>query len=189
MSQPAHLCTAALTAVALALTAAGPAKADPVPAAPVADPKANFHETGRFGVLGALTEDLWKGGAVYEQEHFEVQLLAHAGFEGKRNRDVHMILKVGGRIPLGTLNYLALGAEAGTHVGTKEAGIALDEGYTVGPYVSLQRYFAATPVMLNLWVNPVRFDHVATADGTGGKTTSNAYRVLQAGGFGIAYLF
>jgi len=188
-TQPSHICTAVLKAVAIAIAAASPAKADGAPVTPVVDPKANFHETGRFGVLGALTEDMWKGGAVYEHEHFEVQLLAHAGFEGKHDRDVHLIAKVGGRIPLGTLNYLALGGEVGTHVGSKEADKALNGGYTVGPYVSLQRYFAATPVMLNLWVNPVRFDRVATVDSTGEKTAYNAYRVFQAGGFGIAYLF
>ena len=26
---------------------------------PANDPKANFHETGRFGVIGAITEDGW----------------------------------------------------------------------------------------------------------------------------------
>lgn len=189
MSQPSHLLSTLLTAVAFTLSAADPAQAEPSASAPPVDPKASFRETGRFGVLGALTEDMWKGGGVYEQQHFEVQLLAHVGIEGKHDRDVHLIAKVGGRIPLGTLNYLALGGEVGTHVGSKEAGVAVNGGYTLGPYVSLQRYFAATPVMLNLWVNPVRFDRIATVDGAGEKSAYNAYRILQAGGFGIAYLF
>jgi hypothetical protein len=153
-----------------------------------ADPKANFREKGRVGIIGALTEDMWKGGLVFEHEYFEVQVLAHAGFEGK-TRDVHTLYKLGGRVALGTLNYFAAGFEYGPHPGSKDDGVKIGGSYQMGPYLSLQRYFAATPVMLNLWVNPVQYDHSLFSNGSGGTTTVNAWRVFQTGGFGIAYLF
>jgi hypothetical protein len=163
---------------------------EPAPTpAPAVDPKANFHETGRIGLIGALTEDMWKGGLVFEHEHFEVQVLAHAGFLNNKTRDVHTIFKLGGRIPLGTLNYFAAGLEYGPHPGSKDAGVSVGGSFQLGPYLSLQRYFAATPVMLNLWVNPVQYDHTLVANGGGGTETINAWRVFQSGGFGIAYLF
>ena len=74
-----------------------------------------FRENGRFGVLGALTNDMWKAGIVFEHEHFEANVLFHAGFRSDDTRDLHLIFKAGGRIPLGTLNYLAIGGEYGPH--------------------------------------------------------------------------
>lgn len=161
----------------------------PTPPSPPVDPKANFHETGRIGLLGALTEDMWKGGLVFEHEHFEIQVLAHAAFQSNKTRDIHTIYKIGGRIPLGTLNYFAIGGEFGPHPGSKDQGVNVGGSFQVGPYLSLQRYFAATPVMLNLWVNPIQYDHTLVANGSGGKDTINAWRIFQTGGFGIAYLF
>ena len=55
-------------------------------------------------------------------------------------------------------------------------------------YVSLERYFAATPVMLCLWVNPVQYDHGVDADGAGGVIKENSVHVFQPGGFGMTYL-
>jgi hypothetical protein len=154
-----------------------------------ADAKANFREKGRVGVIGALTEDMWKGGFVFEHEHFEAQVLAHAGFYGNGSRDVHTLFKLGGRVALGTLNYFAFGAEYGPHPGSLDNHVSVGKSFQVGPYVSLQRYFAATPVMLNLWVNPFQYDHSFTNDGAGGRQKTNAWHVFQTGGFGIAYLF
>lgn len=182
-------------AAALAVPAwfAAPAHAQEpaIAAAPaLSDVHKSFRETGRFGLIGALTEDMWKGGVVFEHEHFEAQVLAHAGFEADHTRDVHIIMKAGARFALGTLNYLAIGGEFGPHPGSKDHGVSIGGSFQLGPYVSLQRYFAATPVMLCLWVNPVQYDHsiVPNAAGTGG-TAKNAVRVVQTGGFGIAYLF
>jgi hypothetical protein len=154
-----------------------------------ADAKANFREKGRVGVIGALTEDMWKGGFVFEHEHFEAQALAHAGLYGHGSRDVHTIFKLGGRVALGTLNYFAFGAEYGPHPGSLDNHVSVGKSFQVGPYLSLQRYFAATPVMLNLWVNPVQYDHTFVNDGAGGREKTNAWHVFQTGGFGIAYLF
>ncbi|HEY6876557.1 MAG TPA: hypothetical protein VI299_01010 [Polyangiales bacterium] len=157
---------------------------------PVAvDPKANFRETGRFGVIGALTEDMWKGGFVFEHEHWEVQALAHAGFYSRNDRDVHVILKAGGRVALGTLNYFAFGAEGQAHPGSLQDGHHDNGSFQLGPYISLQRYFAATPVMLTLWVNPVLYDRYYSYEPSGAKHGYNGWHVFQTGGFGIAYLF
>jgi hypothetical protein len=180
-----------IAAALLSLNAYGPqtARAEDAPAAKPKDPKENFRETGRIGVLGALTEDMWKGGLIFEHENFETQVIAHAGFESGKTRDVHIIFKVGGRVPLGTLNYFAFGGEFGPHPGSLDHGVKVGSSFQVGPYISLQRYFAATPVMLTLWVNPVQYDHTLYNDGTGHAETVNAFRIFQTGGFGIGYLF
>lgn len=170
-----------------ATSTAAPAVAPTPTPAPV-DPKANFHETGRIGVLGAITEDGWKGGVIYEYEYFEAQILAHADYESKDSHDIRVSYKLGGRVPLGTLNYLAFGAEFGHHPGGKVDGVSVSHDFLVGPYVSLQRYFAATPVMLNLWVNPVEYDHAVDVE-DGRAVTNVAWRIFQTGGFGIAYIF
>jgi hypothetical protein len=155
--------------------------------APAADPKAHFRERGRVGVIGAITEDLWKGGVVFEHEHFEAQVLVHLSFTDADNRDVHSGLKLGARLPLGTLNYVAFGAEAGSFAGARADGNSLSKSYELGPYLSIQRYFAATPVMLNLWVNPVQYAHGPTEDSPARDV--KRVSVFQTGGFGLAYLF
>jgi hypothetical protein len=158
------------------------------PAAAVKDPKLNFRENGRIGVAGAITEDGWKGGIIFEHEHFEAQILGHYDYQNKDTHDARISYKVGGRMPLGTLNYLAFGFEFGHHPGGREGGASLSSDYILGPYVSLQRYFAATPIMLLLWVNPVQYDHaVEVVDGVG--TATPTWRVFQTGGFGLGYLF
>jgi hypothetical protein len=181
------LSLAALTLYGSALCATCAVAQD---AKPAADPKASFREKGRVGVIGALTEDMWKGGAVFEHEHFEVQLLAHFARFLHDSRDVHSMARVGGRVALGTLNYFAAGAEFATHAGSREHGVDTGGAYEVGPYVSLQRYFAATPVMLNLWVNPILYGRSYDLDGPdGSKAKSEVWRFFQSGGFGLAYLF
>lgn len=168
---------------------AGPSIEAAAPSPAVVDPKANFKETGRFGVIGALTEDMWKGGVVFEHEHWETQALAHAGIYSKGNRDVHVIFKVGARMALGTLNYLAFGAEGQAHPGSLQDHHRDNKSFQLGPYISLQRYFAATPVMLNLWVNPVLFDRNYEFNEAGKPHAHNGVHFFQTGGFGIAYLF
>ena len=162
---------------------------EPVLTAPPAAPKASFVETGRIGVVGAITDDLWKGGGIYEQEHFEAQLFVHAGFEGHGTRDIHVIGKVGARIPIGALNYFAVGGEFGAHPGATEDHKSVAGAFQVGPYVSLQRYFAATPLMLLLWVNPVLYLREQHPDASGNVVATSIVRVIQTGGFGLAYLF
>jgi hypothetical protein len=153
------------------------------------DPKLNFREVGRIGVIGAITEDAWKGGLAFEHEHFEVQVLGHMSYESKQTHDQRLSYKLGARLPLGTLNYFAFGGELGHHPGGRENGVSLSGDYTVGPYISLQRYFAATPIMLNLWVNPVQYDHEIDVDENGARAVNVVWRLLQAGGFGLVYLF
>jgi hypothetical protein len=153
------------------------------------DPKLNFREQGRFGVLGAITEDAWKGGLAFEHEYFEVQILGHMSYVSKSTHDQRLTYKLGARIPLGTLNYFALGADVSHHPGGREEGVSLSRDYSVGPYISLQRYFAATPIMLNLWVNPVQYDHEVVLGDDGQGEINVVWHVLQTGGFGLAYLF
>jgi hypothetical protein len=178
---------AALTLCASTFCASGASAQDALPAA---DPKASFREKGRVGVIGALTEDMWKGGAVFEHEYYEVQLLAHFARFEHQSRDVHFMARAGGRVALGTLNYFAAGAELASHAGSRERGVDTGGAFEAGPYVSLQRYFAATPVMLNLWVNPVFYERSYELDGLdGSKAKNTAWRFFQNGGFGLAYLF
>ncbi len=149
-----------------------------------------FRETGRFGVMGALTEDMWKGGFTYLSESWETSLIGHAGFDGdNKTTDAHIIAKAGYRHNLGSFNYLALGGEFGTHPGSKDKGTDVSGAWNAGAYVALERYFAGTNLMINLWVNPVSYTHELSNNGTGGVLTSNTLRFLQTGGFGIAYLF
>jgi hypothetical protein len=167
---------------------AGAAGKDAPPAA-AADPKAHFYEHGRIGILGALTEDMWKGGLVFEHQFFEAQVLAHYGKYSATDSDFHLITKIGGRAPLGTLNYFTFGGEFGVHPGSTESGVKVGGTVQYGPYIGLERYFAATPVMLCLWVNPYQHDSVQHPDATGGVYTDKGYHIFQTGGFGLAYLF
>jgi hypothetical protein len=184
------LCIAIATAlVGLSGYRTASVRAEDAPAAKPKDPKENFRETGRIGVLGAITEDMWKGGLIFEHEHFEAQVLAHAGFESDKTRDVHIIFKLGGRVALGTLNYFAFGGEFGPHPGSLDHGVKVGGSFQTGPYISLERYFAATPVMLTLWVNPVQYDYTLYNDGSGHAEAVKAIRIFQTGGFGIGYLF
>ena len=148
-----------------------------------------FRENGRFGVLGALTNDMWKAGIVFEHEHFEANVLFHAGFRSDDTRDLHLIFKAGGRIPLGTLNYLAIGGEYGPHWGSKEYGISTGGSFHLGPYLGLQRYFANTPLMINLWVCPASYEYFESATPTGAPTATKTMNAFRQGGFGLAYLF
>lgn len=148
-----------------------------------------FVEKGRVGVLGALTDDMWKVGLVFEHEHFEANVLFHAGFESGGTRDIHVIFKAGGRVPLGTLNYLAIGGEYGPHWGSTQADTSVGGSFHVGPYASLQRYFARTPLMINLWVCPVSYEYMQYAAANGPATSVKSVNVFRQGGFGLAYLF
>jgi hypothetical protein len=105
------------------------------------------------------------------------------------SREIDVRVKVGGRVNLGTLNYLAVGGEVGLHPFTKDLGVDTSKQYQLGPYVSLQRYFAATPLMLLLWVNPVQYDHTLVAGANGKAEARNAIQILRTGGFGLAYMF
>jgi hypothetical protein len=155
-----------------------------------AEPKKEpFVEKGRFGILGALTDDMWKVGAVFEHQHFEASVLFHAGFESGDTRDLHFIFKAGGRVPLGALNYLAIGGEYGPHWASREAGISTGGSFHVGPYMGLQRYFAGTPLMINLWVCPVSYEYFENNDGAGGLAKTKTVHAFRQGGFGLAYLF
>lgn len=180
------LATILLGSGGTAVAAESTPSTEKTPAPPKPEP---FVEKGRFGILGALTDDMWKVGAVFEHEHFEANVLFHAGFSNGGTRDVHVIFKAGGRIPLGTLNYLAIGGEYGPHWGSTERDVSVGGSFHVGPYASLQRYFARTPLMINLWVCPVSYEYMQSA-GVGGLVSgTKQVHVFRQGGFGLAYLF
>jgi hypothetical protein len=188
MKRATMLC-AALLAMGTSL-AASPARAEEdKAAAALAAFKASFKEPGRVGILGAITDDLWKGGLVFEHEYFEFILLGHTEIVHKSLGEVHVLSRGGGRTNLGALNYLAYGVELGTHPGARDNGVHVGKGYEIGPYISLQRYFAATPLMITLWVNPFLFEHNVSASPAGGTVSQNGLRILQTGGFGLCYLF
>jgi hypothetical protein len=191
-AEPAKAPPAASTAPTAQPEPAPAHVADSAPAhdASHSEPKKEpFVEKGRFGILGALTDDMWKVGAVFEHQHFEASVLFHAGFESGDTRDLHFIFKAGGRVPLGTLNYLAIGGEYGPHWASKEAGLATGGSFHVGPYMGLQRYFAGTPLMINLWVCPVSYEYFENNDGAGGLAKTKTVHAFRQGGFGLAYLF
>ncbi len=152
-----------------------------------------FREEGRFGFLGAITDDLWKGGFVYEHEKFEVQALYHVNWDDGDVVESHLLTKVGYRINLENYNYLAIGAQYNAHPFAHAGDISLSSTYETGPYVSFQRYFPGTNIMLQIWVNPVLFEHAVTAetqsDGSMMAVSSNSRRIMQTGGFGVTYLF
>jgi hypothetical protein len=155
-----------------------------VAAAADQEPQAGLYN--QLGLLGAITEERWKGGLVFERGHFEAQLLTHFSLEDGDNRELDIDLKLGGRLDLGTRNWLAFGVEFDSFAGSREAGHSLNGSFAVGPYLSIERYFADTPVMLCLWVNPVRYDRTQV-EGVSGYPVHDV-RVFQTGGFGIAYL-
>ncbi|MBX9768239.1 MAG: hypothetical protein K2X47_13275, partial [Bdellovibrionales bacterium] len=143
--------------------------------------------------LGALTDDQWKGGFVYQAESWEVNLIGHYGVTKIDNTpdsiETHLIAKVGGRSNLGSYNYFAYGVEYSAHPGRKDKGLDVSDSYAVGPYIALQRYFSGTNLMLNLWVNPFNYERSTDNDGSGGKTVSTINHFFQTGGFGVAYMF
>lgn len=147
-----------------------------------------FKEKGSFGVMGAITEDMWKGGLVYQAESWEFSAIGHLGISDGDNIETHVITRVGLRHNLGASNYFAYGADVQFHPGRKVGGIDVSDAYQIGPYVALERYFAGTNLMISLWVNPFQFDHVTDAS-AGSKVVSNSRHFFQTGGFGIAYMF
>ena len=149
----------------------------------------DFEETGHFGVLGALTEDMWKGGFAYFAEKWEFNLIGHYGNEGNNTIETHVITKIGYRHNMSNYNYLAVGLDYGSHPGRKSSGISVSDEYQIGPYISFERYFPNTPVMLVLWVNPFQFSHGSEIGSDGVKENINSRHFFQTGGFGISYLF
>lgn len=152
----------------------------------------SFMQEGHFGVLGAITDDLWKGGIVYEGERLEAQVLYHRNDDDGDTSDSHLLTKIGYRWDIGNYNYFVAGAEYGTHPGAKVGGVSVNDTYEAGPYISLERYFSGSNLMLCLWVNPFLYEHKTDATNNSGvytKSATNSRHYFQNGGFGIAYLF
>jgi hypothetical protein len=148
----------------------------------------NYSDKGRFGVMGAITEDMWKGGFVYEAPDWEFNMIGHYGITDGDTIETHVITKLGARWDIGHQNFFSAGIDYQMHPGRKEAGVSLSSEYQVGPYIGFQRHFAGSPVMLTLWVNPFQFDHGATVN-AGQVVHTNSRHFFQTGGFGVAYLF
>ncbi|MBC7387313.1 MAG: hypothetical protein H7301_14270 [Cryobacterium sp.] len=101
----------------------------------------------------------------------------------------HLITKLGLGHSIGHQNFLSYGIDCQAHPGRKESGVSLSSEYQIGPYLGFARYFAGSPIMLSLWVNPFQYDHGASVDGNGQVVHTNSRHFFQTGGFGIAYLF
>ena len=141
-------------------------------------------EPGRTGLLGAVTDDLFKFGLVRLEENWELNLLAHGEYSDSDNHQVDVMARTGVRWNLGAYNYGVLGAQVQTLVDGKVGGATTAGTLQAGPYVGLERYFAGTNIMISLWVNPYYYDREKLGD-----TSVVTHRVLQNGGFGVAYLF
>lgn len=130
---------------------------------------------------------------VYEGRWLEAQVLYHRNDDDGDTSDSHLLSKVGYRWDIGNSNYFAIGGQYGTHPGAKAHGVKIDDTYEVGPYISLERYFPGSNLMLCLWVNPYLYEHRTdgTEAPTGGfmKVSTNSRHYFQNGGFGISYLF
>ena len=180
----------------------GGAQEQPPAAPPMDKPPAvvlnhdDFKEPGRFGFVGAITEDAFQFGGTRVGEHYEVVLTADASFASIHGSsalkgglgDVGITLRGGPRFSLGHLNYLSFGVQGHTHVFGKDDGVSTDGAYTIGPYIGLHRNFAGTPLMISLWVLPYEFSRDVMNDGSGGRVTLEQHQFFQAGGFGLAYL-
>ncbi len=150
---------------------------------------AEFTETGRFGLMGTVTDDLLKAGPVFYSENFEVSAFAHYENDSDNTTQLDTMFKVGYRIPLQHSNYLSFGAEYSPEFAQKVSGVSVSGTYKIGPYVGFQRYFAGNHLMLNFWINPFYFESTKQSDGAGGIATFIDHRYFQTGGFGIAWLF
>ena len=165
-------------------------------AAPVVLNHDDFREPGRFGLIGAITDDAFQFGGIRADEHYEAVLTLDGSFAAlggssaiKRGLgDMGVTLRGGPRFSLGHLNYLSLGAQGHTHFFGKDDGVSTLGGYTVGPYVGMSRNFAGTPLMITLWVLPYEFSRELMNDGAGNQVSLEEHKFFQAGGFGLAYL-
>lgn len=148
-----------------------------------------FTETGRFGLMGSVTEDLLKAGPVFYTENLEVNAFAH--YDSDSNGDIQLdaLFKLGYRIPLQHSNYLSVGAQYQPEFAQKVANVSVSGTYKAGPYVGFQRYFAGNHLMLNFWINPFYFEQTKEAGATGGIVSHHTRHFFQNGGFGLAWLF
>lgn len=183
---------AAATPAPVAPEASSPA---PVPAEAPAPKSHDTVETGHFGLVGAVTNDGFQSGLTRVGEHYEAVLTADASFAALKSSsgvsgatgDLGLTMRAGPRISLGSLNYLALGAQGHRIFFGKDNGVSTAGSFTVGPYVGLERRFAGTPLMISLWVLPYQFSHEYLADG-GKQVTIDTHQFFQGGGFGLTYL-
>ncbi|MBX9768933.1 MAG: hypothetical protein K2X47_16790 [Bdellovibrionales bacterium] len=153
----------------------------------------DFVEKGSFGVLGAITDDHFKAGFVYQAESWEASLTGHYSVIKKNAKPDSIktlaVIKAGGRKNLGSHNYFAYGVEYSAHPGESDQGVDVSDAYSLAPYIALQRYFAGTNLMLSLWVNPFNYNYDSESNGLGGKTNPISNQYFITGGFGVAYLF
>ena len=168
-------------------------KDQPAAAAPNHD---DFVEPGRFGLLGAITDDAFQFGGLRVDEHYELAFTADASFASRGGSsaihgglgDFGLTLRGGPRFSLGHLNYLSFGAQGHMPLAGKDDGVSTYGSYAVGPYVGVSRNFAGTPLMITLWVLPYEFTRDLFNDGAGNQVALEQHKFFQAGGFGLAYL-
>ncbi len=175
---------------------------DQPPATPPSAPPAtvlnhdDFKEPGRFGFVGAITDDAFQFGGTRVGEHYEVVLTLDASFASIHGSsalkgglgDIGVTVRGGPRFSLGHLNYLSLGVQGHESFFGKDDGVSTEGSVAIGPYVGVHRNFAGTPLMISLWVLPYEFTRELMNDGAGNQVSLEQHRFFQAGGFGLAYL-
>ena len=62
----------------------------------IANAEDNYIETGRIGVLGAITDDLVKMGPVYYSEHIEASAFFHYETDSDKNAQLDTMFKLSG---------------------------------------------------------------------------------------------
>ena len=159
---------------------------------PVVD-KNHFKEPGRFGLVGAITQDGFQFGGARIAEHYQVVLTADASYGtvsggSGSTGDVGTTLRVGPRFGLGQLNYLVIGGQGHVSLFGRDNGVSTMGQFSAGPYVGLERHFAGTPLMISLWVLPYQISREVSNDGAGGRQVMLNHEFFQGGGFGLTYL-
>ncbi len=166
-----------------------------------------YTEPGRHGVQLSVTEDTVFGGYVYRTEKLDliVNFSGHSYVGANQPYSWPINFHVGYRFNLQNHNYLAAGLAAnfvlfGTDYGSGNGnqlippnpstatGVDMFGMGRYGTYISLQRHFPHSNIMIELATMPYAYQiNIMNIGGT--KTYSYDHRFFESGFVGIAYLF
>jgi hypothetical protein len=167
-----------------------------------------YVEPGRWGVQWTVTEDTVFVGLAYDSDKYDFlfNISGHTYIgSGGPTQSYPINTHFGLRENLGSQNYFAYGLAAnvvafgtdyGSGVGSSftapapagAQGVDIAGAGRVGPYIALQRHFAHSGLMLNVWTMPYAYQtNIVNANNQ--KVVTNDHRFFESGGIGIAYLF
>ena len=166
-----------------------------------------YVEPGRHGFQLSVTEDTVFGGYTYKSNHFDAlfNFSGHSYGSGNQPFSYPINAHAGYRINIGDHNYIAtglavnfvlFGKDYGNGAGNQLVlpnnpsahGVSLFGMGRYGNYVSLQRHFPHSNLMIELWTMPYAYQlNIMNANGQ--KVVSHDNRYFESGAVGIAYLF